>query len=920
MLSFESLSFAAPWLLGALALLPVIWWILRVTPPAPRRVAFPAIAFLLGSERQEETPAHTPLWLLILRLLIGALLIIGLAGPVLNAKKPLGGARPLLIAIDNGWPAAANWATIQSAAMDLADDAARTGQPVILLRTAPGPAQSLTPIAPVRAKSLLQAMTPEPWRPDRKAALGALKAAGLARRPGRAIWLSDGVGGGDAPDFAAGLAALAALDVLRPADEALALALKPAAISGRGLTVEALRATADKRRAGTLSATGESGKLLAREPFAFEAGQTSASVAFNVPTEIVNQILRLEIDGTQSAGAVTLLDDRWRRRTIGLVSGGPIESEQPLLSELYYVERALQPVADLRQGEIDALLDQHVAMLVLADVGRVRDDEVERLKPWLEAGGVLLRFAGPHLASQTDELLPVTLRQGDRALGGTLSWEKPQALGEFDERGPFTGLEPAKDVTVRRQVLAEPSVELASHTWARLADGTPLVTTASRGKGRIVLFHVTANADWSNLPLSGLFVEMMERVVGLADSVPAMAASATIAAQTLPPRRALSGFGVLRAPPSSAMPVAASAIRSLRPGPQSPPGYYGPVDHPLALNTTNAQETLDAIKTLPAGATLKPYARDRLVRLGPWFLSLALALLLVDGLIALMLMGRLSMPLPARLAAAGLSLIALGVLPVDRLYADDSFLLNGALQTHLAYAITGDASIDEMSRAGLDGLGRALSARTSLEPAPPIGLNMEKDELSLFPLIYWPVTANEKAPSPQAQARLDRYLKTGGMILFDTRDTDQAAAMPGSATPASLALRRILAGLDVPPLAPVAQGHVLTRAFYLLNEFPGRFAGGSVWAEAPLTDAADAGAREGAINDGVSSVIIGGNDWAAAWAVDTYGRPIAALIPGGDRQRELSLRFGINLAMYALTGNYKGDEVHTREILRRLGE
>jgi hypothetical protein len=921
MLSFGSLSFAAPWLLAALVALPVIWWILRVTPPAPRRLAFPAIAFLLGAERREETPSHTPLWLLILRLLIAALVIIGLAGPVLNAKKSLARSGALLIAIDDGWPAAANWDAIKAAGLALIDDAARANQPVILLRTAPGPAQSLTPTAPARARSQLQAMVPQPWRSDRKAALRALKTALGAQHPALAVWLSDGIGGGDAQGFAEGLAALAPLEILRPDGPALPLAVRPARTTANGLEVDLVRPAADARASGTVSAYGESGKLLGREPFIFSTGGMTATTLFAIPNELRNRILRVEIDGSRSAGAVTLLDDRWRQRAIGLVSGGAIESEQPLLSDLYYVERALQPIADLRKGEIAELLEGQVSMLVLADVGRIRDDAVAVLEPWIEAGGILLRFAGPRVAAQSDELVPVTLRQGGRALGGTLSWEEPQALGGFDETSPFAGLNLPKDVTVRRQVLAEPSIELAGRTWARLADGTPLVTAAARGKGRIVLFHVTANADWSNLPLSGLFVEMLERVVALAETNAGASAGAAPGTATLTPRRALDGFGTLKAPPASAVPVPAAALKTLRPGPQSPPGYYGTADHPLALNTTSAQETLDGLGDLPQNASVKTYSRDPVFHLAPWLLTLALLLALLDGLIALVLMGRLNWPVRQRAAAATLAALMLVFLPTGRSWADDAFLLKGALETHLAYAITGDLSVDEMSRAGLDGLSRALSAKTALEPASPVGLDMEKDELTLFPLIYWPVTAAQKAPSPRAQAKLDRYLKTGGMILFDTRDSDEAAAVPGTATPAGLALRRILTGLDVPPLTQVAQGHVLTRSFYLLNEFPGRFAGGPVWVEAPLLDAGhEDGPQEGAVNDGVSSVIIGGNDWAAAWAVDRYGRPIAALIPGGDRQRELSLRFGINLAMYALTGNYKGDEVHTREILKRLGE
>ena len=95
-----------------------------------------------------------------------------------------------------------------------------------------------------------------------------------------------------------------------------------------------------------------------------------------------------------------------------------------------------------------------------------------------------------------------------------------------------------------------------------------------------------------------------------------------------------------------------------------------------------------------------------------------------------------------------------------------------------------------------------------------------------------------------------------------------------------------------------------------MQSFPGRFAGGRVWVED----------RAGGVNDGVSSVVIGANDWAAAWALDEFGRPVAAVVPGGERQREMAYRFGVNLVMYTLTGNYKADQVHVPAILERLGQ
>src|SRR5690606_13499405 len=129
-------------------------------------------------------------------------------------------------------------------------------------------------------------------------------------------------------------------------------------------------------------------------------------------------------------------------------------------------------------------------------------------------------------------------------------------------------------------------------------------------------------------------------------------------------------------------------------------------------------------------------------------------------------------------------------------------------------------------------------------------------------------------------------------------------------SPATARLRELARDLDVPPLTTVPPDHVLTKSFYLMQEFPGRWADGEVWVDA----------QEDRLNDGVSPVIIGGNDWAAAWAVDDSGRPLFPVVPGDERQREMAYRFGVNLVMYVLTGNYKSDQVHVPAILERLGQ
>jgi hypothetical protein len=203
-----------------------------------------------------------------------------------------------------------------------------------------------------------------------------------------------------------------------------------------------------------------------------------------------------------------------------------------------------------------------------------------------------------------------------------------------------------------------------------------------------------------------------------------------------------------------------------------------------------------------------------------------------------------------------------------------------------------------------------LAARTSAEMGAPSALDLaigvDADALMPYPLLYWRVTPGQELPPGKTAEAVNEYLHHGGMIVFDA--PDQVGALGNEdGGGAGARLREILARLDIPPLMALGQDHVLTRSFYLLPGLPGRYANSAVYVE-----------RGSSANDGVSSVIIGGNDWAAAWARDASGLPLYPMVPGGEQQREASYRAGVNMVMYALTGNYKEDQVHLPAIMQRL--
>jgi hypothetical protein len=888
--------FAAPWVLLALAGLPALWWLLRVTPPAPRRESFPAVRLLIGLGPTAETPAGTPWWLLLLRVAAAGLVIVALARPVLDEGGTLPGSGPLLVVVDDGWAAAMDWTRRMQAAGAVLDRAEHEGRSAALLATAPSEADAApaaTPAMPVpELRPRLAALRPKPWPVDRAAAAAALRTwAGK----GAAVYVADGTTGGAGWDgFAAALAAVGPVEELRDPVAAARLLLAPRAGADRLVARIAQVPREVAAEAAVLAQSGD-GRTLARSLASFAPGASEAEAAIVLPPELRNRLGRLVLEGQSSAGAVLLLDERWRRRPVGLLAGEATAAGTPLTGPLFYLRRALEPSAELRQGELGPLLARELSVLILADAVIPDGPESAALATWVEQGGLLVRFAGPRLAEHPDALLPVKLLAGDRQLGGAMSWSQPAGLAAFPATSPFAGLAVPDEVTVTRQVLAEPDAHLTEATWARLADGTPLVTQAPRGAGRIVLFHVTANADWSDLPLSGLFVDMLRRLVAVSAGV---AAGLESDGAPLAPAQTLDGFGTLGPPPPAATALAAADLGSALASPRHPPGLYGPENGRRSLNLSNRLAGPVAAPPVP-GARPAPIEGAKAERaLAPWLMAAALALLAADLLVSLRLRGLLRV-------AAALALLALA--PMARAQTE-STEPNPALSTRLAYIATGEAAVDQVSRSGLAGLSDYVNRRTAANLAAPAAVVPGQDDLSFYPLLYWPITAEAAALPGAAISALNVFMANGGILVIDTGGGGGSGE--GFNPGADAALRQVASGLAVPPLAPLTNGHVLARAFYLLQDFPGRFTGDTVWVQRDQDRS----------NDSVSPVIIGSHGWAAAWAIDEAGRPAFAVIPGGVRQRTLAFRFGVNLVMYALTGNYKGDQVHVPALLERLGQ
>jgi len=873
--------FGAPWALAALLALPALWWIMRATPPPPQRTQFPPTRLLEGVRTEDQSRERAPWWLLLFRALAAALLIIAFARPALapSASESAQGGRTLIV-IDDGWTSAPFWADVRTAGSAAATQAERTGAPVFLLLTAPNtrardPGEALTA---ADARAAISRLEPQAWRPDR--AQAAERLAQTQGRFDRIVWITDGLNDDGARALAAELQQRGPVTARMPPQTARAIV--SGAVTSEGVVADIRRATSGSPIVAIAAETSE-GRSLGAAEARFAGDATSATARIDLPPEIAARAARIRLIGEQSAGAVRLLPAGAGRPFVGLVDAGG--ASQPLLSELFYADRALQPYASLQRGGVRELIDARAQALILPDTSRIAPGDLGALERWLQNGGLLVRFAGPRLANDADELLPVRLRPGSRTLGGALAWETPLAIAPFAADSPFAGITPPADVNVRRQVLAEPASLEEARVWATLSDNSPFVTAQARGRGLIVFFHISATPDWSDVPLSGLFVEMLRRTLAFA-ARPDGAGEREISGGPFIAQSALDGFGTLSAAPPDAAPIAPDAFALAIASPQTPPGLYERAGVSAAIDAAGADETLSPL-ALPNGIGREGLTGAIERPLAGWLFGAAAILLAIDLMIALYLFGKL--PRFVRTGAA--AMLALAVFGGGDAHAQNS---DPTQTLRLAYVRTGDARVDRTSAAGLAALSNILTERTSVEPGDPVGIDLARDNLAAYPFLYWPAPSSPQGLSDAALANIDRYLAIGGLLLVDTRD---AGATTGRGRPA----QTMLTGIDVPPLELVTTEHVLARAFYLMRSFPGRAQSTQLWAEDP--NAAQS-------RDGVASLFIGDGDWAAAWAGEGQT---------SGRQRELSLRFGVNIVMVALTGNYKADQVHVPALLERMG-
>ncbi len=894
----EGLVFLSPWMLVSLIVLPILWWVLRSMPPRTREIKFPAFFLLKNIEAKSSASSHTPFWLLLLRTLMIAMFILAFADPVINpvSNIPMNIKGNILLVVDNNWAAANKWQSRTTKIKEYITRAGRSDIGVVIIPTAKsdldGKVKSYGVMTANDAKGFLNKLKPVPWQASYRSVTKVLDDVLREKNIAHSVYFSSGikVPNGFIDEF----------DIIvedKKTNNPYMLKKTGRKLDDFTFVIERIYSSNDNLE---LHGYSSDGALVDKLKIDFPSGDKEYEFNWGLLPEIKAKIARIVLYSHNTAATTILLDQKSDRYNAGIISNHNYVERRDLLDEVYYLNKALEDGGSVSIADIEKqLANKNVSALILPDSTALNMEEQDRLFDWVINGGVLIRFAGSNLAADIeDNLLPVELRYGQRAMSGTMTWGKPLHIANISDTSPFYGIAVPENVVIQQQVLANPSPEVFEKTWLRLEDGTPLVTGTKLAKGTIILVHTTAGPDWSDLCYSELYVEMLERMASLGHGVIDYKTS-----DILSPMMLMNGFGALQS-----IDRKLNVIKSIKPddsfypSPETPPGVYGDRYNFKIFNLGNNLPKMKKVETSVSSTLKESYIAYSEVSLKYLLLKLALVLLFIDTVVALWL----------RRAVAFIGCIVamcICLQPSNSLAAENN-TANYINSVNLAYIITGDKDIDDLSHNGLAGLAKTVSTRTSIKVKGIVGVNPENSYLLYYPFVYWPMSAKQPNLSILAARNLQNYMARGGVVLIDTRDMQFGSSDEEGILPGAKQMRNLTRNIQISELIKNPKNHLLSRSYYLMDKFPGKYVGGNIWVE-----------KEPDVHhDGVTSIIIGSNDWAASWSKDPQDQAHHMVLPGGELQREKAYRFGINLVMMSLTGSYKADQIHVSNILERIGK
>ena len=901
--TINNLAFSNHLALIGLFALPLVFYIIKLLPPAPKKMFFSSFYLIKSMEKVSVTKKNVPIWLLIYRIILITLIILFFSAPylnIMNKKNTSNTIKNYVIIADIGWSMSKEWDKFKKIVSEISVEAEKKNKKIIFYHS--NSKNNMSPKIFTSSKSInqyLKKINPVPWQFEKSNLIEVIKKNNNFINDKTFFIFSkfDNKNYSDQKKSLDFYNNKVKNKVLIDPIESI-IFLKNVHTSKENIRLEVIRHALSKPSSKfSIRITSIDNQIIFKKEYELKPNQITFYFNQKFPLDVINQIHKLEIVDQNHAGAKYYFDDYSKKKRIGILSDSFQYKENPLLSSVYYIEKSLNTNNILKIGNLDQLIKFNCSVIIIPDKGNITDKDHSKLSNWLANGGTIIRFSNIRLAKNNTKFLPSNnLFMTIRNVGGVLSMEKKLKINPFTKNSMFHGLEIPEDITFKKQLIFT-SNNNNLQILATLTDNTPLISLGKKNQGKIFLFHITANNDWSNLPLSALFSGMLQRIVLLSEK------KIINSNANLNLTKEINSFGDLNNTDKILSIRDNSLLKKLTPSKENLPGIYENKELTIALNLSNKIYDEHFKSRLDKNYKIFSKFTIQVIDLKPLLLKIILFMFIIDMLITIILKKNFSFinGLNKHKNLLGLVFFFIFIFNLNNAYTEG--LDN---DTYLAYIKTPDKKLNAVSKSGLSTIKNLLETRTSVSPKEVIGVNITKDPIYYFPFLYWPLSKDLIILDITTVSKIKKYLTNGGMILFDIIGFSRESFSLESNK--FKTIKSFLASIEADNLSPINEGHTLTKSFYLLKKFSGRWDNKNLLIESSNLEE----------KDGVSSVILGFNDWAGAWALDINKNPLYPIVPGGERQREISYRFGINIVMYALTGNYKSDQIHFKSILNRL--
>ena len=893
------ISFGNIFAFSGLITLPIIFLLIKYYPPKPKKRVYSSFFLLKNIINRNTIKTNFPLWLLLFRLLICFLIILFFSDPYFKKDQQTENYENYIIISDNAWSKASNWQNYKNIVKEISLEAENNSKKIHLYL-----ASNEDLFDPVIFRSqneiseYLNKNPPIAKQITRENINEILKMNNFFKTS-KVFFIYSNY---DSSSKNAQLETLRLIEENNPATIIInpvekITYLKEVAINNEKVEIKIKRIGIYNNQDLTLEIYDKNEDILFKKKYYFNKNVDEFKLIESFPIETINQFFKITILNESHAGAHYYLDDYRKSLSIGIVAENDSFIEKPLLSPIYYLKKSLDKDHIINFAPIDKLIDNNKSIIFLPSDSKLEKSDIQKLKSWIQSGGTLIKFSDKKIVSQKNLYFDgVAYFQSLREIATDFSLQNNLSIKSFEKDSIFSNLKIPADLIFKKQLIIDgfaPDISIL----ASLEDQSPLITMKNLGVGKVILFHITSNNEWSNLPLSSLFRDIISRLL----FIPKLQKYKNSEDLTL--KSAINSFGKL------AEPLKNYTLRNnfgeikIYPSSRNPAGIYENENFSIALNLSTNLNTETFLSNSTEKIIIKNNYQKNILKLNSLILSLIFIMFFIDMIISIIMKKNLLQ----KSMLKNLNLIAFACIIFvicigqKKIYAEENY--NGI---YLAYVRSEDPLLNQIANSGLEKLKEYLIERTSISPKGVKEINLATDKLFYYPLIYWQISEIVPRLNNETIEKIKNYFETGGIILFDFINLSKSFYSE-SETQLEI-LKSLFSDLGIDSLQQVNKDHTLTRSYYLLDNYPGRFDNKILLIDTENLDK----------KDGVSSAVVGLNHWIGAWAVDENNYPLYQAVPGGERQRELSFRFGINLIMYALTGNYKSDQIHNKSILKRL--